>query len=62
MEKIDGEYAALINELGRTPAICKYQINWKFDVLYELLEHDFGREDVVRRLLQSIQDDIRCID
>jgi hypothetical protein len=55
--KIDREYRALTALVGRTPAVLWYQINHKFDMLYDALHHDDA--DTARELAQSIQHDMR---
>jgi hypothetical protein len=55
MLKITSKHDALTAELIRTQAVCKYQIDYKFAVMYELLDGD----ELVRKLAQTIQYDMR---
>jgi hypothetical protein len=58
--KISSEHMTLIGELIRTQAVFAYQIDHKFEVLYDLLDQDDTER--VRSLAQSIQDDVRNLD
>ena len=56
MTKGSRDYYARIAEMSSTPALVKYQIDRKFDLLYELLRED--NPSCALKLAQSIQDDM----
>jgi hypothetical protein len=50
---------ALTDEITATPALVRYQVRYKFEVLLnELLSPDLGATNMTRELVQSIQEDV----